>query len=399
MEGVGIRSATLSTPNGQAPDIRSKSERAGRLAALDIGRAAACWYVMLFHGAIDAGFAQPILGYGYSGVQFFMMLSGYVLARPYLETEPRRPFALGRYAVGRITRIVPPYYVVVSFAAAMVLLGHGSAATVVPRRELGWHVFTHLAFIHTFFAATQRSLVSVLWSMGLEWQYYVILPVLLIALRGRRVVGALAIFAAVVAATALTRWSLTNLFPGHLHLLDGLFLARMTEFAAGVLLACLFGQGWSGRSVFGFALVVGGGSLLFSRERELMVQGSVLVVFALLRVFGPAVARSRLTRILQVLGEVSYSTYLVHTIAGKATIAVLGRVTHAGVTASPWPHVLCYALGGQAAGFGFYLAIERPITRAAASFFSVVRQPFRSTTPALGQPPAPAARGGLPPAE
>src|SRR6266436_2645441 len=82
----------------------------GRIASLDIGRMIACWYVMLFHAGFDLDVQNVVLGYGFSGVQFFMMLSGYVLARPHLEVQPHRPFELKRYAIGRVTRIVPPYY-------------------------------------------------------------------------------------------------------------------------------------------------------------------------------------------------------------------------------------------------------------------------------------------------
>src|SRR3954471_21440908 len=103
---------------------------------------------MLFHAAIDTKVDNAVLSFGYSGVQFFMMLSGYVLARPYLEVHPLRPFALGRYAVGRVARILPPYYVVVLLAAALSFLHVGASATGVPRSELGWHVFTHLTLTH-----------------------------------------------------------------------------------------------------------------------------------------------------------------------------------------------------------------------------------------------------------
>src|SRR3954447_13128826 len=107
-----------------------------RVASLDIGRFAACCYVMLFHAAIDTRVDNAVLSFGYAGVQFFMMLSGYVLARPYLELHPLRPFSVGRYVVGRATRILPPYYVVVLLAAALSFFHIGASATNVPRADL-----------------------------------------------------------------------------------------------------------------------------------------------------------------------------------------------------------------------------------------------------------------------
>ena len=326
---------------------------------------AACWYVMLFHASIDVHAQNVVLGYGFSGVQFFMMLSGYVLARPHLEAQPNRPFAMKRYALGRITRIVPPYYVVVLLASAMAFFGHGSSVTPVPRAELPWHVFAHLAFIHTFFAATIISIVSVLWSLGLEWQYYVVLPVLLLAFRGRRPMRVLLVLAVVVVLTVFTREALATWLPDHGYLLRGFCLARLTEFAAGVALAALLGRGWSNGRVLAFAVVLGGlgfasgwrGSVF----DELRVQGVVLVVFTCLRLFGPVVARGDGTRFLQFLGEVSYSTYLVHTLAGKTMLAALAHVP-ALASLGSGARVALYAVAGQLGGIAFYYVVEKPTT-------------------------------------
>jgi peptidoglycan/LPS O-acetylase OafA/YrhL len=350
---------------------------ARRVASLDIGRFAACWYVMLFHAAIDVRLDNPVLRYGFSGVEFFMMLSGYVLARPYLEVPPLRPFDLRRYAIGRITRILPPYYVVVLLAAALSFFHVGASATPVPRAALGWHVFTHLTLTHTFFAATHRSLVSVLWSLGLEWQYYLTMPILLLAMRAWR---ALPILVVVVVATLATRWALPAVAPPGADLMNGVFLARWTEFAAGVCLAALLGQGWTRGRLVALAVAACGAGLAWtvrSGDRELAVQGLVLVSFVLLRLFGPTTATRPWTRALQFLGEVSFSTYLVHTLAGKTLLALLGHLP--GTSAfGPWARILLYAAAGQAAGIAFYYLVERPTTRWAAALLA----PFGRPSPA-----------------
>jgi len=348
-----------------------------RVASLDIGRFAACWYVMLFHAAIDTRVANVVLRHGYSGVEFFMMLSGYVLARPYLETHPLRSFELRRYAVGRITRILPPYYVVVLVAAALSLLPTGVLATHVPRAELGWHLFTHLTLIHSLFVATHCSLVSVLWSLGLEWQYYLVLPLLLLAFRRWSV---LPIMLVVVATTLVTRSVLPAVAPPSVDIINGFLLARWTEFAAGVCLAALLGQGWGRRDLVALAVAVGFAGILWARhvdDREMAVQGIVLVAFVLLRLFGPVTATHPLTRALQFLGEVSYSTYLVHTLAGKALFAFIGHLPGAAAL-GPWSRTFLYALAGQAGGIVFYFLVERPTTRWAARALSAPRRTERS---------------------
>jgi peptidoglycan/LPS O-acetylase OafA/YrhL len=341
-----------------------------RLASLDIGRFAACCYVMLFHASIDTGVDNAVLKHGYSGVQFFMMLSGYVLARPYLEAHPPRPFELGRYAIGRVTRILPPYYVVVLLAAALSFFHIGKSATSIPRSELGWHVFTHLTLTHTFFATTHHSLISVLWSLGLEWQYYMVLPLLVLAFRAPKMVPA--VFAVIIATTLVTRWALPVVAATRLDLLNGLFLARMTEFAAGVCLAALVGRGWGRGRLVGTAVMVGGAGILwaqFGHDQEMAVQGIVLVSFVLLRLYGPMVAKHPVTRAMRFLGEASYSTYLVHTLGGKTLLSFLGHVP--GLAAlGPGARIFLYAVAGQVSGIAFYLLVERPTTHWAAALLA-----------------------------
>jgi peptidoglycan/LPS O-acetylase OafA/YrhL len=95
------------------------------------------------------------------------------------------------------------------------------------------------------------------------------------------------------------------------------------------------------------------------------VQGVVLVAFVLLRLFGPMKATHPVTRAMRFLGEVSYSTYLVHTLGGKTLLTILGHLPD-GAALGPWPRIFLYALAGQAAGIAFFLVVERPTTRWAA---------------------------------
>jgi peptidoglycan/LPS O-acetylase OafA/YrhL len=351
-----------------------------RVASLDIGRFAACWYVMLFHASIDTRVQNVVLRYGLSGVEFFMMLSGYVLARPYLEVAPFRPFDLRRYVVGRVTRILPPYYVVVLLAAGLSFFRIGTSATPVPRADLGWHVLTHLSLTHTFFATTHRSLVSVLWSLGLEWQYYLTLPLLLLAVRAWKPLPVLLVVAVV---TLVTRQALPSVTPPGADLLDGVFLGRWTEFAAGVCLAALLGQAWPRARLVALALAACVGGFVWttvSHDVEMAIQGAVMLSFVLLRLFGPAKAAGPVTRALQFLGEVSYSTYLVHTLAGKTLLALLAHLPGAAALGA-WPRLVLYALAGQAAGIAFYFVVERSTTRWAAALAARLARPATASIP------------------
>jgi len=357
----------------------------GRLASLDLGRMVACLAVVVFHANIDALHLEPsVMIWGQYGVEFFMVLSGYVLSRPYFEGAggADRRLRLWPYLRRRFARIAPPYYVVVFLGAALALAGQGGAHGPIPRAELPWHVATHLAFIHTWFPETHLSLVSVLWSLGLEAQYYLLFPILLVAMR--RYPPPL-IFAVAFFICLAFRYAVIAVAPdAQGHLMNGIFLARFTEFTFGVTFAALLGRAREKADAF---LLLGAVALLAACWltfawffpgpvwRELGVQGVIFFLFALLRLVGPANVTALPLRGLRFLGEASYSTYLVHTLAGKASLKVADRLgigigigVGAGAPAGgAYLRFALYIVAAHAAGVLFFWLIERPFTKWAAA--------------------------------
>ncbi|MCM2324757.1 MAG: acyltransferase, partial [Oligoflexia bacterium] len=118
-----------------------------RLANLDIGRMVACSAVILHHANRDILRDRiPLFLHGELGVQFFMILSGYLLARAYAPSaaSPGRPFALGDYLWKRVIRIVPAYYAAVAGVSLLIWAGIGSQKFPISPEKLPWHIGTHL---------------------------------------------------------------------------------------------------------------------------------------------------------------------------------------------------------------------------------------------------------------
>ncbi|TAK39179.1 MAG: acyltransferase [Lysobacteraceae bacterium] len=114
----------------------------------------------------------PVGGIGKSGVYLFFVLSAFLLTRLLLERTPAR-FADGRlwvgYAMRRVLRIWPLYLVVLALAWAITRAG-----------APWWHyqldgaaVLRHLAL---------REGYSVLWSIPVEFKFYLWLPLMALAL-------------------------------------------------------------------------------------------------------------------------------------------------------------------------------------------------------------------------
>lgn len=330
-----------------------------RLDGLDILRMFACLAVVIFHADIDVFGSTPVLNRGLHGVTVFMVLSGYLLARPYLERHDRA-FAWVPYFKKRVVRIVPAYYAIVILLAALIAAGFGGAREAAALAgPLYWHVFAHLTFIHGLFAATKMSLASVLWSMSLEWQYYMLLPLLLLAFR--RLHWLVVLGASIAVALAYLFVLHARFMPANEHLVDGFFLGRLPEFVFGMTLAAVLGSGEArGRRLLlaGAALCAVASAIWFAPQtHHLLVASVALLLVAAVRTYASAAVTSSGARFLRYLGGASYSTYLVHLLAGKGLLLALGD------SLPPIALFTAYVIAGHVAGVGFFVLVEQPGSR------------------------------------
>ena len=149
----------------------------GRLVGLDTLRALAVTAVVLYHLTIFGELPAAILCvtyFGWMGVDLFFVLSGFLIGqqvlRPYLSG--RRPSILDFYR-RRAYRILPSYLVVLSFYVAV------PAWREAPRLAPLWKFLT---FTMNFgFSFNQRAF-SHAWSLCVEEQFYLLLPMVVILL-------------------------------------------------------------------------------------------------------------------------------------------------------------------------------------------------------------------------
>ena len=175
----------------------SRTPPARRMPGLDGLRGLAALAVVVLHvwmyteanTASRSVFVDAVIGELRVAVGLFFVLSGFLLARPWIAAargERPRP-DVGRYAIRRIARIGPAYWV--ALAGSFLLLqgtGHGrsTGAGALPVFAL---------FLENMFSATRGKLDPPMWSLGIEVAFYVALPLvgwaLVRAARSRAVVG------------------------------------------------------------------------------------------------------------------------------------------------------------------------------------------------------------------
>src|SRR3954468_6494368 len=214
--GAGIaailadRSITL-RPVGERSERPVRVEQAGeiRLARVESLRALAALAVVVGHlwiltrtgaDALVGNYWRRLLYGGGFGVFVFFALSGYLLFWPFVRSlwGDGGPISLGRYALNRALRILPLYYVAI--VVLLVLQNHGGTF------EQWWR---HALFVQAMWTDSLNAVDGSLWSVSVEIQFYVLLPLIAAALawasRRSRAGAAVILLAAAAASYALRR--------------------------------------------------------------------------------------------------------------------------------------------------------------------------------------------------
>ena len=163
----------------------------GRIAALDGVRAVLVFSVVAYHywqhSWYTPGFTllgrfislDPFLRTGYMWVDGMLLLSGFLLYLPYARAQAggQKPLGFDGFYKRRFFRIMPTYALNLLVVFLVVALPRGSYRTVYEAlRDWAAHLtFTHPLF---YFSNISTPLNGVLWTLGVEVQFYLIFPLL-----------------------------------------------------------------------------------------------------------------------------------------------------------------------------------------------------------------------------
>jgi peptidoglycan/LPS O-acetylase OafA/YrhL len=305
-------------------------------------------------------------------VHLFLVLSGFCLFWPFVKGGWRPGPTLWQFARRRCRRILPPYYVVLALCAGAALLQ--AALSAAPDYGAGYvwgWLWRHAVMAHNLSPGYVAALNPPLWTLALEFQLYVLFPVLVEAFRrfgGRLTL--LAVFAFTVGFRYLIGRAAAPDDPVAESVLINSVFGRCFEFALGM---------WAAERV---ARWHGGGPLLRPAD------GGIVALFALAAAAdhrfwhlgvtsdakwgllyaalllaasrpGPWAHRLLSARWLVACGIFSYSVYLIH----EPLMIALRRYA----VARPLPNAADAALElgvvvplMLALGYGFHLLFERP---------------------------------------
>lgn len=289
---------------------------------IDGVRAIAVLAVVLFHAGI------PLVKGGFIGVDIFFVISGLLIGSHVYSDIRAATFRISNFYAKRAKRILPALLAVL---AACCLI----ALAILSPRELksfgGYVVATLLSgsnilawFKADYFAAgADQNPLLMTWSLGVEEQFYILFPLLMLLMaRARRKTIFLTILAIAVLSIALSIVGTSTLPTATFYLLP----TRAWEIAAGVLMA-IYQDGRNPRTLYanqrfadlasiaGLGLIVASIVLFNSRTPFPGAAALLPVCGTMLLLSAPGSIINRLllsSAPFTFIGGISYSLYLWH---------------------------------------------------------------------------------------
>lgn len=273
--------------------------------------------VVLYHADVGA------VSGGFTGVDVFFVISGFLITSLIVEEIAEGRFSIWGFYKRRALRILPAYLVVIVavIAASWVVLFPNET------RALGRSVAAASLFVSNIYfwqvsdyfdPALDTAPLLHMWTLAVEEQYYLLLPVFLLLVAGlfaRRY--AAAILGVSLVSFAISVWGVEHHETAAFYLLP----SRAWEFGLGSLAAVLALDAQGGRRVRALgamlgALFVGWG--VFGLDGSVEFPGlnaiwpAVGAVLLIVCAEGTPVGRVLASRPFVALGLISYSLYLWH---------------------------------------------------------------------------------------
>lgn len=332
-------------------------------------RAIAVLAVVLYHLGLTS------FSGGYAGVDVFFVISGFLITRKIVEeVEASGRFRFGNFYLARCRRLLPALLATL----ALTMIGAAIILSTPAVQRTGWESLSALASVSNimfwlqsgyFDAASETKPLLHTWSLGVEEQFYLIWPVIILLLASLLRARALWVGLAIVGIVSLA----ANLYvvrapPDWLHEpISALFFLtpfRVYEFVIGAmgvwLTRTMLTDRWLHEAAMALGLALIAGTVLLlptgvpwpSWGALFPCVGALLVILAP----GSAFAGFLVTNRISVwIGLVSYSLYLVH-----------------------WPLIVFYrSITFQEPGLVAAVGLLTASIALAALFYRFVEQPAR----------------------
>jgi peptidoglycan/LPS O-acetylase OafA/YrhL len=345
------------------------------LNCLQAGRALAALAVVAFHlsGAFgdsrygDYPVSQTLARHGSLGVDFFFVLSGFIILAAHAK-DIGRPDRWRRYIWRRFARVYPIYWIYVGGFCVLLALGVGYFMR--PDRDVAaW--FSAFSLIHL---SSDAPPLHVAWTLFHEIAFYAFFSLLIL----NRWIGAAALAIWAVVCLALHRFTGESGYSAF----EVYTSAYNLEFFCGMAAYGLFRRGRNPGLLLAAGGVVLAGALVLSEGFD-RVENALFAVGFALTMAGATITESRghlpMPKALVALGGASYSLYLIHVPVIGALLRVSAATGLMKTVPEPLLWWVLFAITAAVA-YGAWLLLEKPLQQALRP------GPRKAATPANAAP-------------
>lgn len=318
----------------------------GNIKALTSLRFVAAIWVVFHHyrDRVDfsSGFENAFFLPGYLAVDFFFILSGFILTHVYMSKIMSGHFDYGSFLKNRLARIYPIH--LATLAATIILYGLFLLLNIEPNnpeRYNFWDLPSHLFLTHAWGTSSELTFNYPSWSISAEWFAYLCFPITLyLALKARQQ-PLLVLLVAAFLFVILANVSQIYLNTGIIQLTHNFGILRiLPEFTAGVGLYMLGRRIQLSALMTNITLLVSLmgiiGILVLQLSPLLVVPLFALIIFATAELSRNRAAPARFleNRTFMYLGEISYSLYMTHVLVFTVYFNGLDRLLGTDVTSA-----------------------------------------------------------------
>ncbi len=269
----------------------------------------AVWHQFIHSGVWEVPKANLFSQFGSTSVSFFFMITAFLFVGKLLDSQ-EKDFDWAKYFISRIFRIAPLYYFTFSIILVLVLASSGwqiqDSLFKLFLSISSWMTFLVVkSLIINGFELTRQVNAGVVWSLAIEWVFYMALPLLSLLILKRKPSKKLLLVCGLFVGVY---------FAGHGF---GEFYWHIVQsFAGGALAAYLLRRTDLSKVLvqrkFSF-LVLGliPLALLYDSSEYFICKCLLITAFVIIALGNDMFGLLRLNS-LKLLGDISYSIYLIH---------------------------------------------------------------------------------------
>lgn len=231
------------------------------------------------------------------GVMLFFGISGFVLTYPFFKKSISE-LKFKSYYIRRLVRIEPPYIIALTlFLAVHIMLNEKELLFLLERYGFS------LLYIHEFVYDKWSYILPVAWSLEIEVQFYILMPLLLLLLKLRDSIYWRGLIYAILLASSF--------------FLDLVSFRDVNDymifFLPGIIAADLHSQGLLKARHFGWTLIflASLAAFFFIHQPVMRSLSLFLLIFSAFRVTGLVKVFTN-NRLVVVVGGMCYTLYLLH---------------------------------------------------------------------------------------